>query len=87
MPSVKKTPFINLKYPHKDKFITNMQIKILRTTSKRELSALNLGTQYLFFKIHLYLRAHKKTEQPRIRQPGYDGAGNPAISVKSAIYS
>ncbi len=47
----------------------------------------NLGTQYLFFKIHLNLLTHKKTEQPNIRQLGYDGAGNPAISVKSIIYS
>jgi len=33
------------------------------------------------------LKFHKKTEQTYKRQPGYDGAGNPAISVKSFIYS
>jgi len=47
----------------------------------------NPGTQYLFFKIHLNLLTHKKTEQPIKRQPGHDGAGNPAISIKSIIYS
>jgi hypothetical protein len=46
----------------------------------------NLGAQYLFFKIHLNLLTHKKTEQPKIRQPGYDGAGNPAILMKPLTF-
>jgi hypothetical protein len=47
----------------------------------------NPGTQDLFFKIHINLLTHKKTEQPNIRQLGYDGASNPAISVKFLVYS
>jgi len=72
---------MNIIYPIKLRKYFKGKGKARKTGSGPELCKLSL----IFLQLNLL--THKKTEQPRIRQPGYDGTDNPAISVKSAIYS